>query len=129
MKLVEEIPLPNKLVVEVWDDSRSIADDTTKVALLIKINVEVKPEYFPHLEHFEQVQKIFGNEIFFEYKIERAFVSNQEKMNVFKELLESFKKDSLPYFARPQFPESFVLSKHMDIQKNPYKYRTHLGET
>ena len=128
MKLVEKIPLPNKLVVEVWDDSRSIAEDTTKVALLIKINVKVKPEYFAHQEHFKQVLKIFGNETFFEYKIERTFVSNQEKENIFKELLEAFKKDSLPYFARPQFPESFVLSKLMDIQKNPRKYRNHLGE-
>ena len=41
MKLVEKIPLPNKLVVEVWDGSRSIAEDITKVLMLIKINVEV----------------------------------------------------------------------------------------
>lgn len=123
MKLIEEISLPNKLVMEIWDDSRPIADDTSKVALLVKINVEVKPEYFAHREDFEEVQKIFGNEIQFEYKLERPFVKNQGKEGVSKELLEAFKKDSLPYLSKPKFPESFVLSKHLDIQKNPYKYR------
>lgn len=123
MKLVEEILLSNKLVVEIWDDSRPIAIDTTKVALLITVNVEVKPEYFANREDFEQVQRIFGSEIRFEYKSERPFVNNREKESVSKELLEAFKKDSMPYLSKPQFPESFVLSKYVDIQKNPYKYR------
>ena len=128
MKLIEEISLPNKLVVEVWDDTRPIADDTSKVALLIKVNIEVKPEYFARREHFEIVQKIFGSEICYEYKMERSFVNNQEKGNVLMELLEAYKTDSLSYLASPRFPSSFVMSKYLDIQKRPYKYRDRLGE-
>ena len=123
MDLVEEISMSNGLVVEVWDDSRPIADDTTKVSIYVKVKVEVKPEYFAKPEHFEEVERIFGREIYFEYRIERTFVGNREKESFFKELLEDFKKNSMPYLARPKFPAGFAMSKYMDIQKRPYHYR------
>jgi hypothetical protein len=128
MILVEEIPMPNGLIVEIWDKSVSIAADTTKVALLIRIRVELRPSYFTKPDHHELVRKIMGPEIFFEYKKERAFVRDKEKDVVFQELLDNFKKTSLPYLSRPSFPSSFALSKYRDIQKNSYKYSSFLGD-
>ncbi|MGZ3648246.1 MAG: hypothetical protein ACXU9G_04350 [Syntrophales bacterium] len=63
-------------------------------------------------------------EIFFEYKKERAFVRDRDKNVVFQELLDRFKKNSLPYLSRPSFPASFALSKHRNIEKNSYKYNS-----
>jgi len=128
MILVEEIPMPNGLIVEIWDKSVSIAADTTKVALLIRIRVELRPSYFTKPDHHELVRKIMGPEIFFEYKKERAFVRDKEKDVVFQELLDNFKKTSLPYLSRSSFPSSFALSKYRDIQKNSYKYSSFLGD-
>jgi hypothetical protein len=128
MILVEEIPMPNGLIVEIWDKSVSIAADTTKVALLIRIRVELQPSYFTKPDHYELVRKIMGPEIFFEQKRERAFVRDKEKDVVFQELLDNFKKTSLPYLSRPSFPSSFALSKYWDIQKNSYKYSSFLGD-
>ncbi len=128
MILVEEIPMPNGLIVEIWDKSVSIAADTTKVALLIRIRVELRPSYFTKPDHHELVRKIMGPEIFFEYKKERAFVRDKEKDVVFQELLDNFKKTSLPYLSRSSFPSSFALSKYWDIQKNSYKYSSFLGD-
>jgi hypothetical protein len=128
MILVEEIPMPNGLIVEIWDKSVSIAADTTKVALLIRIRVELLPSYFTKPDHHELVRKIMGPEIFFEYKKERAFVRDKEKDVVFQELLLNFKKTSLPYLSRPSFASSFALSKYRDIQKNSYKYSSFLGD-
>jgi hypothetical protein len=124
MKLVEEIPLANGLKVEVWDKSISIAADTTKVELLIRSKVELRSSYFTKPEHFELVRKVLGPEIFFEYKKERPFVNNKKKDAVFQELLDAFKKDSLPYLSKPIFPRNFALSKYWDIQKNRYKYHS-----
>lgn len=128
MILVEEIPMPNGLIVEIWDKSVSIAADTTKVALLIRIRVELRPSYFTKPDHHELVRKIMGPEIFFEYKKERAFVRDKEKDVVFQELLDNFKKTSLPYLSRSSFPSSFALSKYWHIQKNSYKYSSFLGD-
>ncbi|HBH86346.1 MAG TPA: hypothetical protein DDY17_01920 [Syntrophaceae bacterium] len=118
---VEEILLPNGLKVEVWDTSLPIAGDTTKVELLIRIRVELQPSYFIKPEHFEIFRKIMGPEIVYEYSKKRAFVDNKEKDTVFRELIESFKKGSLPYLANPKFPQSFALSKYWDIEKNRHR--------
>jgi hypothetical protein len=122
MGLVKEIPLSNHLVVEVWDHSRAIATDTTKVELAIKINVIVKNEYFDNPEHFDMVTRIFGKEISYEYKKERTFVHREEKEKIFSELLDDFIISTIPYIEKPDFPSRFVLSKLSDIQKRPHRY-------
>jgi hypothetical protein len=128
MVLIEKIPMINGLMAEVWDKSVSIAADTTKVALLIRIRLELQPSYFTNPDHYEKVRKIMGTEIFFIYKEERAFVRDREKNAVFQELLDNFKKNSLPYLSRPSFPESFSLSKYRDIEKNSHKYSSFLKD-
>ncbi|MBM4271528.1 MAG: hypothetical protein FJ139_05140 [Deltaproteobacteria bacterium] len=128
MKCVEEILLPNELMVEVWDKSRPIAADTTKVELYIRIKVTLKPSYFIKHEHFELVKRIFGNEILFEHSIERTFVNNREKEAVFQELLDTFKRDLVPYLSKTAFPGNFALSKYWDIEKNRYKYLSFLQD-
>lgn len=128
MRLVEEITLPNKLVVEVWDNSRPISDDTVQVRLVIKIKVDMKEEYFSEPEHCEQVKKVFGPEIYYEYQKDRTFVNKNEKNTVFSEFLNDFKKDSLPYFEKPQFPSRFAVSKYKEIQKRFYRYQHLLND-
>jgi hypothetical protein len=120
--LVEEIPLPNGLKVEVWDQSIPIAVNTSKVELLIRIRVELQLSYFIKPEHFEIIREITGPVIFYEHKKQRPFVNNKEKDAVFRELVDTFKQDSLPYLARQKFPHNFALSKYWDIEKNRYKY-------
>jgi len=125
MRLSEQIPLANGLKVEVWDKSVPIATDTTKVELLIRIEIELRSSYFTKPEHFELVRQVLGPEIFFEYNKERSFVNNKKKDAVFQELLDAFKKDSVPYLSKPIFPRNFALSKYWDIQKNRYKYHSY----
>ena len=56
MTLSEEIRLPNGLVAEIWDGSRMIAADTATVILVVKIPVDVKPEYFEDPEACRVIQ-------------------------------------------------------------------------
>lgn len=129
MRLVEEITLPNKLVVEIWDNSRPISDDTIQVRLVIKIKVDMKEEYFSEPVHSEQVKKVFGPEIYYEYQKDRTFVNKSEKDTVFSEFLNDFKRDMLPYLERPQFPSRFAVSKYKEIQKRFYKYQHLLNKS
>lgn len=122
MQLYEQTPLPNGLVLNVLDLSRPIAADTMKVALLIRIAVTLKPEYFTEMAHFRRTRDIFGLEIPFEYRLERSFVSNEEKDLVFKHLLDAFKQDTLPYLSSDKFPCRFALSRYREILTHPYKY-------
>ena len=123
MKLVEEIPLSNGLTMQVWDGSRAIASDTTKVALRITVPVTVMKEYFSDPGQFEQVVAVFGPEIAYEYTKERTFVSTHHSGEVFTRLLKEFKRDSLPYLCRAEFPARFALSKLREILQHPHRYR------
>jgi len=123
MNLVEETTLPNGLIMQVWDGSRVIAADTTKVELRITIPVTVTKEPFSNPAHFQRVVEVFGPEIVYERIKERAFVSTTDSGKVFDKLLDDFREDSLPYLSRTDFPARFALSKFRDILQNPYKYR------
>ncbi len=122
MKLVEEIPLPNGLTAEVWDKSRAIAADTTKVTLLVRVRVSLKAEYFSNAEQLRLATKIFGPDVYYELTKERTFVPNSEVWHVFRTFLDEFKRDALPYLSKEKFPAGFARSKYLDIQKHPYKY-------
>jgi len=122
MNLVEEITLSNNLIMQVWDGSRAIASDTTKVELRIVIDIAVRKEYFNDPEHLQQVAAVFGPEISYEYTKERTFVDTTNREMVFNELLEDFRKDSLPYISRTDFPARFAMSKLRDIRQHPYRY-------
>jgi hypothetical protein len=123
MECIDKIPMLNGLIVEVYDLSRPIAADTTKVVLLIKIEVKLEESFFSSWEQFDLTRKIFGDDLFFEYSMERTFVNNVEKQKTFNEFLEAFKKDSLPYLSHADFARRFSLSKYSEIVKNPRKYQ------
>jgi len=128
MNLVEEITLPNNLVIQVRNKSRVIASDTTKVELSIVIDVAVKKEYYSDPAHFQQVVAVFGPEISYEYTKERTFVNTPDSKRIFDELLGDFRRDSLPYISRTDFPARFAMSKLRDIRQHPYRYRDILGK-
>lgn len=122
MRLVEVIALPNGLEARVEDLSRTIAADTASVVLVVRVSVAVKREYFEEAADCEKTKRIFGPEIVFEYRNERTFVPVGEREVLFEEFLAAFKKDVLPYLSKDQFPGRYVLSKHREIVKDPWKY-------
>jgi len=122
MNLLEEIRLPNGLAAEIWDASRMIAADTASVVLIVRIPVAVKRGYFEEQADAEKTEKVFGPEIVFEYRNERTFVPAGERDALFEEFLSGFKKDVLPYVSKENFPRRFILSKHREIVKDPWKF-------
>lgn len=120
---VDTVSLPNGLSLEIWNHSRLIAADTVKVNLMVKIRIEMKPEYFQNPEQYEITRNVFGSEVFYEYGKERTFVDKSLKDAVFGRLLEEFKENSLDYISRPDFAARFANSRFIEIQKNPYKYQ------
>ena len=123
MDLIETIRLDNGLTLEIWDESRKIAEDTVKVALTARIRVALKQEYLPGEEQYRTVRRAFGDELLYEQRNERAYVHLKDRDAVFGQLLSDFKETTMKYISRPDFASGFAKSKLMDIQRNPYKYR------
>lgn len=125
-RLLEEIALPNGRLLNIWDASRVIAADTTSVILIVTIQMELKADYFLEADHYKLTASVFGTEMTYEYRKERTFVKTEDAEPIFRELMETFKKDALPYLSRSTFPEQFARSKYREIVTNPYRYREYL---
>ena len=123
MKLYERIPLSNGLTVEVHDLSRPIAADTVRVELVARIPVMLNPDDFAEPSQYERTRAVFGEEIVFEHRMERSFVSSEQKDDVLRTMLETFRQALLPYLSNPKFRTRFAASKYREILQNPYKYR------
>lgn len=122
-RLVESITLKNGLVLEVYDYSRPISVDTTKVELVVRVKVPLLESYFESRKDFVDTASAFGQEISYEYRKERTFVSNEARDPVFQELISTFKEDSLGYLSHADFARRLALSKLRDIRMNPFKYK------
>lgn len=122
-ELIEKIALPNGIHLEIWDNSRSIAKDTDKVTLYICAPIPLEPSFFTDNGQYEKTRKCFGDTLLFEYKNERSFASQSERGQIFRQFVDIFKQDTLPYLSKPDFPRRFALSKYREIEKNPYQYR------
>ena len=125
MKLIDTIPLANGLNMEIWDATRAIAADTVRVELIIRVEVEIKPDYFQDAAQYDACRGCLGDRVVFEHLKERSFVPMALGSTVLKELLAEFKQNSFEYIARPNFPARFVLSKYTDFKNNPCKYQHH----
>lgn len=123
MKLYEQIPMPNGLTAEVYDLSREIAAGTARVEMIISIRVALRRDDFAEPLHFDQTRAVFGEEIVFEHRMGQSFVRNDQKDEVFRALLETFKQASLHYLSNPKFRNRFAASRYREILQNPYKYR------
>ena len=128
MRLIETIPLENGLEVEVRDNSRAIAADTTKLELLFRVTVPLSPADWSCPAQYEIVRKVFGDRPRFEYCATRSFVRSASVEAVSRGLRDAFRRDTLAYLSRPDFPRRFALSKYREIEANPYRYREFLKE-
>jgi len=125
MRLIEAITLPNGLILEIFDLSRFIAADTVKVEIFFQTKISLKESFFANAEDYLQVKAVMGDELSYEHTLERTFVSKDNEDSVRRELINTFKNNSLDYLAAMNFAQKMALSKLRDIKSNPYKYRSH----
>jgi hypothetical protein len=124
--LVETAVLDNGLTMEVWDRSRPIAADTTKVELYVRVPVRLERDFFPGDEAFDVVRRIWDDPIVYEYVRERTFVGNDAREAVFAELLAAFRAHTLPYLGRPDFARGLALARYREYLNNPHTFRNRL---
>jgi hypothetical protein len=126
MKLIEEIKLANGLKLKIFDLSRRVATDTTKVEISFQTKIPLKKSYFTDTQDYTQVKNIMGDVLTYEHKRVRSFVYDKDLDSVRDDLIDTFKSNSLDYLAAVNFPKKMAMSILKDIKKNPYKYHPHI---
>ena len=119
-KLIETITLPNGLILELWDNSRPMAGDRWRIALLAKVEVPVIPEYFSTLNNSEQAYRDllagYSDPLVFTQEKTRSFVDEKNIQSVLAELCQRFKDNLLSYLGNPRFASLYVMKKYGDLQ-------------
>ena len=118
-KLVKTVLLENNLKLNFYDASRKIAEGRYYVALIIRMDISVKPEMFTNngaeAATYDEIVAAAGDMIVFEKKSERNFISSDDKDAVFKKMCDSVLTHTSLYYSRVDFPKNFILSEYKKI--------------
>jgi hypothetical protein len=124
---LKNIELSDGITLGVWNLSRIAAGDRWFVRLEVSGDIPIKKKYFDGLSDadsaFAEAQKRFGSTMRYAYKRERIFVDQHRKDNAFKELFTTFDKNILPYMSKSDFWKKFVVSKYIEVKRNPYNHQ------
>ncbi len=107
MELIETIPLQNGLRLTIHDLTRRIAADTVKVEVSFRMKVKVEESFFTSSDDCRQLTGLFGDELTYEHKLERTFVSETEKEATRAELLIRSRKIPFTICRRPTSREKW----------------------
>ena len=107
--------LDNGLVLEISDASRKIAADRWHVVCWVRIPVPVA-EYMDE-DKRNEIETVFGKSVLFEKKLERIFISDDDKQAVSDGLLNSYLSSVKNYLSHPGFPKKFLLKEYQDHMK------------
>ncbi len=115
-KLIDKTKLENGLTLELYDRSREVAGDRWLVSFVVRIEADVRQEYFEG-QHtpdfpFDDIRATVGDKATYRHEKTRNFIAETEKDKVFKELMERFLAASLTYLSSPDFPRKLILMQY-----------------
>ncbi len=114
----KKIKLENSQTLVILDSSRKIGADAYVVIMEANIEIKIEKDLFldDSLSDFkiEDILLTLGDTIVYKYKVERNFIMEKEKDEVFKTLVNNFLKNLGQYVAKPKFPGKFILKTYND---------------
>lgn len=120
-KIVNKIELENKQTLVISDLSRKISEDAYVVIMQATLEIKIEKELFSNdpLSDFkyQDILAVLGDKVMYDYKIERNFIMDHEKDDVFETLVKTFLDNLGQYVAKPAFPGKFILKEYKDQSK------------
>ena len=95
-KPYKTISLKNKLKLEIWDQCRPVAGDRWLVKVEARIDVPFEIKYIESFQEKDKMasilKKIFGESLPYRYAIEKNFVDQDRKQEVFQQFVDTLEK-------------------------------------
>ena len=118
--LISSHPLQNGLTLSFLDQSRKIAADRWYVCVVIRIDIPLERKWFDDRRldemQFQQIKSALGDEVVFEQKKERNFVSADQKDRIVEALCRGAVELAVPYFGHKDFAAKYILRTYNDRQ-------------
>ena len=116
--IVKEIQLENNHTLVISDLSKKISEDACVVRMEASIEIEINEGLFidePVSEFkYADVKSILGDKVIYKYLIERNFIKDTDKDQVFESLESTYMNNLGKYVAKETFPRKFVLKAYKD---------------
>lgn len=117
--VVKEILLDNGLLLIVTDCSRKVGQDAWLVSM--KAGIDISVDEFSlsgdgciGIDPADAVS-ILGEQVVYEYTVERNFIMEPEKETLFQSLVDDFLATNLVYLSNPQFASKCIAKKYRDL--------------
>ncbi len=115
-RIVKTIDLENGQTLVISDLSRKISEAGWVVVMKADMEIKIVKELFfdtPLSDFkFQDILGILGDKVVYEYKIQRNFILNSDKDEVFDNIIETYIKNMGQYVAKQGFPGKFVLKEY-----------------
>ncbi len=119
--IVKEIQLENNHTLVISDLSRKISEDAFVVRMEASIEIEISEDLFkdePVSEFkYVDVKSTLGDKVIYKYLIERNFINDIDKDQVFESLESTYMDNLFKYVSKETFPRKFVLKEYKDKTK------------
>ena len=123
-KLYKTIDIGNGLKIEIFDGSKNIVGDRWLVTFIARMEIQISETYplkdNQYTVNIDDIIKTLGAKVVFEKKIERFFIDEKVKNDVFYELYELFSKNILSYLSNPEFPKRFIMKRYNDYLRKKH---------
>lgn len=104
------------------DQSKQIAADRWYVCVSVEVAVPVEKKWFDNHQldegMFKRIKSALGEEVIFRQKIERNFVSEDQKEDVVKSICDGAAEMGKNYLSSQNFAYKFIL-KEFDKRHHP----------
>jgi hypothetical protein len=115
-RIIKTIKLENGHTLVISDLSRKISEAGWVVVMKANMEIKIAKELFSDTPlsdfKFQEILGILGDTVEYEYKIERNFILNHDRDEVFGNIVETYIKNMGQYVAKPGFPGKFVLKEY-----------------
>ena len=117
-QLIKKMVLDNHLTVILMDQSRKISEDAYRVAMAAQMDIPVEKSLLIDTTlaevAFEKVVNKLGDQVRFEYRVERNFIMEKDKDTVLQNLVDTFTKNMIGYLSKESFPGKFIVKQYND---------------
>ncbi|WP_459924144.1 hypothetical protein [Desulfatiferula olefinivorans] len=105
--------------MEIYDLSRKVAADTWLVAAAFRITLDVNKIKVnsPLTPTDKHIIDTLDDQLVYEVKHERNFISDQQKDTVFDDIRDSFLSTNLKYLSHPKFAVKYAVKTYHDKKK------------
>lgn len=118
--IIKEIRLENEQTIVLFDQSRKISADAWVVIMRASMEIKVTPDLFKHEPltnvTYEQIRQTLGEKVVYEYRLERNFIMDHEKVAVLDALVDTFMKNMGRYISNPRFAPKLILKEYKKRQ-------------